>query len=249
MGVFYSFHSRTGEIFMKTTGIIPFALGIAICASMCACASNSKKTSQEAAEYDYESTSLGIQRPEPTEDYLGDLEPVMLDPIYVTVKSFGAMKPKEITKVHLVPRKNTVELRWRSGINTVCLILTKQHRDAIFAAAERFEKEAESGMLKNETPSSKNAYWTGKCSFWCGAVNETIGCENCDITLNPVIENRKAYLLLRIPSTRATSDPSEFSPKTYVYFSPAQLEHLQRILSQSALESVVAERLENLYVY
>ena len=95
---------------------------------------------------------------ESNENFLADIDPVELAPLYFLRKSKNTMKPLEVRKVALVPRTNALEFHFRETANDIAIILRKAERDKILEACNTFLSEYESKTLAHRKTNSKTAY-------------------------------------------------------------------------------------------
>ena len=63
-----------------------------------------------------------IDIPVSTDDYMGDFDPIQLEPVMILKKSGKKLSPKELRNFYLVPRSNSVELTFRDTANEICII-------------------------------------------------------------------------------------------------------------------------------
>ena len=115
---------------MKKIKLITFCAFAVFLFNSCASTKQNSEYSNESydAEYDdvSEDTIGTLRKPEATDDFLADLNPIQIENVIMLVKSGKSVKPKEITKTYLIPTNNTVELHFRDTINAVCVIFNKK---------------------------------------------------------------------------------------------------------------------------
>ena len=76
----------------------------------------------------------------------GDFDPIEMPPLMFLTKSRSKVNPKEVKNVHLIPRTNNVELRFRNGANDITIILDSAERNKIF---EELKLLTENEIVKN----------------------------------------------------------------------------------------------------
>lgn len=213
------------------------------------CASNKNESyNEDFYDDDYGETPI-IEQPEVTESFLGDFNIIELDDLMFLQKSKGAVKPKEIKTIYLVPRTNSVEFHFRDNINYVCLILNKAERDKIFTACETFLEQYESRTVPHQKVNSKTAYVSSKCSLWFGVLTPSTGCESNDYYVNCEFINKQPYLLIQFLASRCEEPKDTFTPNVSLYMSPSQIREFMEVLKQENLEEKVKGLKEKAYSY
>lgn len=213
------------------------------------CASNNVETTSSDYYDDYYGDAAVIEQPEVTESFLGDFNIIELDDLMFLQKSKGAVKPKEIKTIYLVPRTNSVEFHFRDNINYICFILNKTERDKIFTACETFLEQYESRTVPHQKVNSNTAYVNSKCSFWFGALTPSTGCESNDYYVNCEFINKQPYLLIQFLASRCEEPKETFTPNVSLYMSPSQIREFMEVLKQENLEEKVKELKEKAYTY
>lgn len=217
--------------------------------SFTSCAS---KDDEEDYDYDYtEDESLYINdiAPVSTDDFLADIGPVDLDPVYFLRKKGKKVVPREVTKIALVPRTNAVEMHFRDGPNEVAIILRKGERDTILAACNTFLQQYEAKTLPHTKINRKNAYFNSRCSLWYGVLSPSNGCEKNRYYMICEFINKKPYLLMRFVPTENTAGMQDFTPKISLYMSPSQIRDFVEAMDQKHLESLIEESKQKAYTY
>ena len=187
---------------------------------------------------------------ESNENFLADIDPVELAPLYFLRKSKNTMKPLEVRKVALVPRTNALEFHFRETANDIAIILRKAERDKILEACNTFLSEYESKTLAHRKTNSKTAYFKSKCSVWYGLMSPNVGCEANEYFVNYEFVNKRPYLLIRFLPTRTTSDHGKnFTPKISLYMSPSQIRDFIEQIDQEKLEQSIEENRKKAYTY
>lgn len=191
-----------------------------------------------------------VEKPVSTDDFIADLGPVQIANIMMLSKSKSSIKPKEITKVYLIPRTNNVELQFRDTVNAVVLILNKAERQRIIDACNLFLQEYDEKKLEHKKVNSKNAYFKSKCSLWFGLTNASNGCNENDYFVTYEFIDRRPYLLIQtIPSRCTSEDKNAFTPRIQLYMSPSQIRDFIQQMDQENLESYLTETIEKAYTY
>ena len=223
--------------------------------SFLSCASKSQDTYDYSYDdsYDYtldESEITFEEETESNENFLADIAPVDLEPLYFLRKSKKTMKPLEVRKVALVPRTNAVEFHFRETANDIAVIWRKAERDKILEACQNFLDKYESRTLEHFKVSSKTAYFKSKCSLWYGLMSPSIGCEAAEYFVSHEFIDKRPYLLIRFLPTRTTSDNGKnFTPKVSLYMSPSQIRDFMEIMNQDNLEQTIELNKKKAYTY
>lgn len=229
---------------MKKTYTAIFSAAIAALAlSAASCASTGSTVSQDSSS----GTSLATKNTYATK--LGDFDPISLPDIMSLGCSFNKLNPRELTKNYLVPRTNKIEIYYREGVNSMCLILPESTRHAILDSIEKFRDGLDEGTLVDEKATEKNAFATGSCDVWWGVMSPSMGAELAKMCINCKFMDDKAYFVLRVPSAQSTKPKGEWSPYTEIYFSPSQLDSLAELLDQEKLQGLVQQKIDKAMAY
>ena len=196
-------------------------------------------------EYDY----INDEEPLSSENFLANIDPVDLEPLYFLKKSGKKVKPREVKKVGLVPRTNAVEFHFRDSPNEVAVILRKGERDKILEACNTFLTQYEEKTVPHVKTSMKNAYFTSTCSLWFGVLSAASGCERNRYYVIPEFIDKRPYLLIRFAPTRTTSGEDTYTPKVSLYMSPSQVRDFIEVMNQESLEAVIQESKKKAYTY
>ncbi len=236
------------RIIKKSTAIISAAL-ISFLVISCA----SKDDSDYDYTYDYtedESSYINDSEPVATENFLANIEPIELDSLFFLKKSGKKVKPREVTKVGLIPRTNAVEFHFRDGSNDIAVIWRKAERDKILDACNTFLQQYEEKSVPHVKVSRKNAYFTSTCSLWFGLLSPAIGCEKNTYYVIPEFIDKKPYLLIRFVPTETTSaDSNAYTPKVSLYMSPSQIRDFVEAMNQEKLEASIQDKKKKAYTY
>ena len=224
---------------------LTLSLSIISCSTTGASAQANVASSEETASG--EGTSLGGKTAYAT--HLGNFDPIKLPEVMSLHMSFKKLAARDLSRNYLVPRTNKVEIYFRDNINAFCLILPEAARHAIIDAANKFVADQEAGTIEDTKPTDKNAYAITTCDLWWGAGSPVYGAENTKLCINSKFVDDKAYLVLRLPSAKGTSDKRVYSPYTELYFSPAQAMSLCEILDQENLKGLVKQMEEKALAY
>ena len=187
--------------------------------------------------------------PEPTEDFIGDFDPIQLQSLMALTKSVGKLKPKELRKNYLVPRSNSVEFYYRDVVNEICFILDYEQRQKLIEAGKQFLQDHEDHAFKKHKITKKTAYYNSKCSFWFGVTSVVNGTDKNDYFVNYDIIDKHAYMLITFLPSRVKNDHQLLTPKTTLYFSPSQVQELIEFLDQENLEKELATLIKRAYTY
>ena len=212
------------------------------------------KDSAEDYDYSYdyredEYEFINDEVPESTEDFLADIGPVDLAPIYFLKKSGKKVSPREVTKVALIPRTNAVEFHFRDGTNEVAVIWRKAERDKILNACMKFLQQYEDKTLPHSKVNKKNAYFASTCSLWFGLISTSNGCVRNNYYVIPEFIDKKPYLLIRFAPTQTTSGQDTYTPKISLYMSPQQIRDFLEQMDQTKLEEAIKENKKKAYTY
>ena len=206
----------------------------------------------ESYDYTLDESEIIVaeEKAESNENFLADLNPVELAPIYFLRKSRKTMKPLEVKKVALIPRTNAFEFHFRESANDIAIILRKAERDKILAACQNFLDNYENKSLEHFRVSSKTAYFKSKCSLWYGLMSPNVGCEATEYFVSHEFVNKRPYLIIRFLATRTTSDNGKnFTPKISLYMSPSQIRDFMESINQDNLEQAIQENKRKAYTY
>lgn len=192
---------------------------------------------------------IALLIPEPTEDFLGDFDPIQLQSLIGFTKFSGKLKPKELRKNYLVPRSNAVEFYYRDTVNEICFILNYQERQKLIEAGKQFLQDHEDHSFKKHKVTKKTAYYTSRCSFWFGVTSVVNGTDKNDYFVNYDIIDKHAYMVIAFVPSRVKDDHQLLTPNTKLYFSPSQVEELIEFLNQENLEAELSTLLKRAYTY
>lgn len=219
------------------------------------CASNSKSSDytyqydDEYSDYENEPTKIDSIN-ELNENFIADIDPVYLEPVYFLTKNGKAVKPKEIRKIAFIPRTNAVEIHFRDLANEICIILNKAEREKILEACNKFLEEYDAKTLKHQKVNSKTAYFKSTCSLWFGLLSPNMGCEKNEYYINYEFINKRPYLLYHFMPSRCTgSNTDNFTPKVTLYMSPSQIRDFIEQMDQKNLEATIQTIKEKAYTY
>lgn len=212
-------------------------------------------TKVESYDYDdnyYESgeslDTKEITTPKTSDSFLGDFEPIKMANLMFLIKSKNDLKPKQISKVYLVPRKNTVELTFRDIANEITISFNKAEREKIINVCNTFLEQYESKTVPHQKVNSKTAYLKSICTVWYGVFNAEIQCSRNEYFVNCEFINKKPYLLIRLIPSRC-DEKDEFTPATSLYMSPSQIRDFIEEMSQDNLNALVKNLNEKAYTY
>lgn len=215
------------------------------------CASKSENYSSEYTysedNYDYTEESE-ILIPETTENFLGDFSPIQIDELMFLQKTRKTLKPKQINMVYLVPKTNSIEIKFREELNSIIISLNKIEREKILDVCKLFIEQYEAKTLPHHKVNSKTAYLNSKTPMWFGVLTATTECSKADYYMNCEFIEKRPYLLLKFIPTRC-DDGTNFSPKFSLYMSPTQVKTFINQMDQNTLNAYVQELNEKAYTY
>lgn len=181
----------------------------------------------------------------PVEDeyptFIADVDAISLGSLTYQIKSFGKLKQHTLSRFFVAPRRNTVEMWYRDGVNTEEIVLGQGARVAVAEAVRAFVNEWEEHNLQNVKANAKNAYASGYLDFSFGVVSAAHELERIPFYMNCIFIEGQPYLVMRIPSQKVKNEDGVYSPYTELYFSRTQAETLAERLEQGYLEQLVQD--------
>ena len=211
----------------------------------------SKQTSYEYDDediYDLSENEELVEAPVITDDFLGDLDPLLVKNTMVLTKSSKGMKPLELSNTYLFPRYNTLDFTFRYGVNNINFTLNKKERSKLAATMEQFLADYEAKVLPRHKVKAKNAYYNSTCQLRFGVVSLNYVADDCKYWTNCEIIDKHAYFLLHFSRTE-TRNGEEYTPQVNLYLSPSQIRDFLEILDQDYLNEQVKELREKAYTY
>ena len=214
------------------------------------CASKASDDYDYTYDYREDGTDfINDVEPVSTENFLANIDPVDLEPLYFLHKSGKKVTPKEVKKAYLVPRTNVVEIHLHDGVNNLIIIWRKAERDKIIEACKTFLQQYEEKTIPHKKVNRKNAYFNSRCSVWYGVLTASNGCEKNKYFMIPEFINKKPYLLFRFSPTQTTTGENQYSPKVSLYMSPSQIRDFLEIMDQANLEALIKVNKQKAYTY
>ena len=189
-----------------------------------------------------------VEAPVISDDFLGDLDPLLVKNTMVLTKSSKGMKPLELSKTYLFPRYNTLDFTFRYGVNNINFTLNKNERSKLAATMEQFLAEYEAKVLPRHKVKSKNAYYNSTCPLRFGVASLNYVADDCKYWTNCQIIDKHAYFLIHFSRTE-TRNSKEYTPQVNLYLSPSQIRDFLEILDQDYLTSQVQVLREKAYTY
>lgn len=202
--------------------------------------------------YDYRNDEyefINDEVPESNDNFLADIEPVDLAPVYFLRKHGKKVSPREVTKIALIPRTNAVEFHFRDGTNEIAIIWRKGERDMLLNACKKFLQQYDDKTIPHTKINKKNAYYSSICSLWFGLISTSNGCEKNTYYVIPEFIDKKPYLLIRFAPTRTTSGEDTYTPKISLYMSPQQVRDFIEQMDQEKLEEAIQVNKKKAYTY
>ncbi|MBO7638442.1 MAG: hypothetical protein J6S91_05635 [Treponema sp.] len=172
---------------------------------------------------------------------IADVDAISLGTLTYQVKSFGKLKQHTLNRFFVAPRRNTVELWYRDGMNAEEVVLGQGARVAVIEAVNAFVQEWEAHELKDVKAKANNAYSSGYMDFSFGVVSAAHELEGIPFYMNCIFVDGQPYLVMRIPSKSVKNENGVYSPYTELYFSRTQAETLAERLEQGYLEQLVQD--------
>ena len=219
--------------------------------SLISCAS--KQTSyvyddEDVDIYDLSENEKLVEAPVMTDDFLGDLDPVLVKKTMVLTKASKGMKPLELANTYLFPRYNTLEFTFRYGVNNINFTLNKTERNKLAKTMEQFLADYEAKVLPRHKVKAKNAYYNSNCTLRFGVASFNYVADECKYWTNCEIIDKHAYFLLHFSRTE-TRNGQEYTPQVNLYLSPSQIRDFLEILDQEYLNTQVQELRTKAYTY
>jgi len=198
--------------------------------------------------YEADDASEVTEAPEKTDDFIGDFEPIRMSEIMVLTKSRDDVKPKQISKVYLVPRTNCVELDFRHSADEIIISLNKAERDKLLGACNTFLEQYESKTVPHQKVTSKTAYYKSSCTLYYGVLSPEIQCSKNEYFVNCEFIKKRPYLLIKFIPSRC-DEKDQFTPKVSLYMSPSQVRDFIEAMDQEYLNSYLDDLIEKAYTY
>ena len=186
----------------------------------------------------------------PYPDFLADVNILNLQQPNFYGKVFGKLKLYTAKQFVLIPRRNRVEMHYRSGANAYCIIMPQHARQTIIDSTIQFAKDWDEKNLVVQKATAKNAYGVSLVDLWFGVSGPINGAENVPMYVNYLFVDEKPYLVLRFPTKLCKDSHDLYTPYEEIYLTREQAEKLCTILDQSALEALVEQKQEKtIYEY
>ena len=230
---------------------ISFVCTVSFITVSCASAKKSETVYSYDDESDYEDEYdevTAIEIPVTTDEYLGDFDPVRLEPLMILKKSGKTLSPKELSNFYLVPRTNCIELTYRDNVNEISIIWSKAERDKIIEACKTFLTQYEEKTVPHHKVNPRTAYFNSKCGLWYGVLNADNACSANDYYLNCEFIDKRPYLLFKFSPSKCDK-LDQYTPKVVFYMSPSQIRDFLEIIDQDNLESQLTAKREKAYTY
>ncbi len=186
----------------------------------------------------------------PYPDFLADMNSFDLAQPTFYGKVFGKLKLYNAKQLILIPRRNRVELHYRSGANAYCIIFPQHARQTIIDSTLKFAEDWDAKNLTVQKATAKNAYGVSLVDLWFGVSGPINGAEDVPMYVNYLFVEEKPYLVLRFPTKLCKDSHDLYTPYEEIYLTREQAEKLCTIIDQSALEALVEEKQEKtIYEY
>ena len=172
---------------------------------------------------------------ERSDSYIADLNDFNIETFHLYAASSNIGKPK-ITDfyVSFAPRTNYILITGRIGINIVRIGFSYEERKSLLEARNAYIAAFEASLIKDIKPTKKNAFTNGMASVEWGATGLGYGVETSYFTNTQFLEANKPYFLIQFGQTEDEIS-KVYSPKLFVYISPAQWEKIIEACSQDHL--------------
>lgn len=194
------------------------------------------------------SNRVTIDNPYP--DFLADMPPLDLEAPFFYGKVLTKLKLYNAKSLSLIPRRNRVEMHYRSGANAYCIIFPQHARQTIIDSTLKFAEDWDAKNLTVQKATAKNAYGVSLVDLWFGVSGPINGAEDVPMYVNYLFVEEKPYLVLRFPTKLCKGSHDLYTPYEEIYLTREQAEKLCTILDQSALEALVEEKQEKtIYEY
>ena len=185
--------------------------------------------------------SKNVQEEVVDPNFIGDFGPIQLENAFAVKSGLSGIKALEM-EMYFIPRTNNVECYFRDGVNKICLILSPENRFQVEEAVIEYMNNYQNMSLSTDKPTRKNAYTTGETNISWGVMGLARNADTNLRTNHEFLEENKPYFKITIESAPDNEDDSTYSPTVELYFSPAHLEELFRILNQDTLVEMVREK-------
>ncbi len=172
---------------------------------------------------------------ERSESFIADINPFEIDTFHLYASSSNVGKVK-VSDLYFTfdPRSNYIYVSGRIGVNAVRFGFSYEERKSLLEARNAYIRAYEASAIKDVKPSKKNAFSTGTVSVEWGAAGLAHGVETGYFTSTQYLEKDKPYFLIQFIQTE--EEISEvYSPKIFVYISPAQWEKIIEACDQQVL--------------
>lgn len=182
--------------------------------------------------------SKSVQEEVVDPNFIGDFGPIQLETAIAVKSSLSGIKPLEL-ELYFIPRTNNVECYFRDAVNKICLVLSPENRLQVEEAVIEYMEQYQAQALAVEKPTRKNAYTRGETNISWGVMGLARSAEAPLRTNHEFLEENKPYFKITVEASPDKEDDSVYSPTVEIYFSPAHLEDLFRILDQNTLVEMV----------
>lgn len=180
---------------------------------------------------------------ERSENFIADLDSFFLGNLSLYTKR--SINSPVITQfdVYFAPRSNTITLACKLGIDVVQLEFSYAERKNIYNSALSYISNYENNLIKQEKPSSKNAYLNGTLPVYWGVFGYTYEAITKFQVNTEYLWIDKPYYRLRIDAV-TTKEESATSPAFSIYVSPSQWKTIFELCDQATLEARCDEVVE-----
>ena len=178
---------------------------------------------------------------EKSENFIADLDSFFIGNLNLYTKR--SINNPVITQfdVYFYPRSNSIALFCKLGIDVIQIVFSYADRENIYETAQLYLSNYENNLIKEEKPTSKNAYLKGSLPIAWGVFGYTYS-ETTKYQINTeYLWIEKPYYRLKLDAT-STKDESATFAGFSIYVSPSQWQSIFEMCDQATLEAKCDEK-------
>lgn len=185
---------------------------------------------------------------ERSENFIADIDQFSIGEFHLyTRMTISAPKISDFS-FSFIPRTNNIAIRTKITPDYVQLFFSYAERQKLKKAAEEYLDNYNNGLIKNEKPTKKNAFYTSNIPCSWGMLGYSHDIQVTYSTNIEYLEPDKPYFRLKFNSITDPEDGST-SPAFSIYISPAQWRTIFEMCNQEILVSKVDEILQEADVW
>ncbi len=205
---------------MKTKFLYSIFL-ITILINLLSCASNKTRSPQPVQER--------------TENFIADLNSFFLGNLHLyTKQSINSPKITEFD-VYFSPRTNSIFINSKLTLDVIDISFSYAERKALYETAQKYLNYYENGLLTDEKPTTKNAWYKGTIPISWGVFGFTHSADTKYQINTEYLWIGKPYYRMRFDT--ATDEDDSNSPAFNLYISPSQWQTIFEMCDQVTLEA------------